>query len=313
MKQIKKLSVVTTVYYSANVISEFYRRMKKCAETVSDDFEIIFVNDGSPDHSLQVLKNLAQSEPKLKVVDLSRNFGHHTALMTGLTYASGSHIFMLDVDLEESPELLYDYVETYFSDEDLDIVYGVQANRKGGLFEKLSGHLFYKTFNLLANVKVPESIITARLMSQLYVKNLIRFQEREIFIAGLCILNGFKSKEIKVAKSSLSPTTYSLQKKVALLFNGITSLSSRPLYLIFYMGAIITACAFAFAGVIFYKQVTHQIVIDGWTSISMMILVLGGFNIFCIGIIGIYLSKIYTETKKRPYSIIRKELNFEKQ
>ena len=308
---IPKLSVVTTIYNSAATIAEFHKRTTAVVKKVATDYEIIFVIDGTPDQSLDILEELAENDPKVKVIDLSRNFGHHIALMTGMSYAKGSHIFMLDVDLEEEPEWVNSYISMMNSEKQIDVVFGIQKTRKGNFLEKISGYVFWRCFNWLANTKVPENIVTCRLMTSKYVKNLIRFEEREIFIAGLCVLNGFKSKFVEVDKKSTSPTTYSFAKKMALLVNGVTSLSSRPLYFIFYIGMVITILSLGFATNILYRRLTNQIVVDGWTSLSMMILFIGGINLFCNGIMGIYLTKIFIETKRRPYNIIRREINVE--
>ena len=144
-----KLSIVTTLYYSAPYLQEFYARIKQAAETITDDYEIILVNDGSPDQSLETAVFLYNHDPHVKVIDLSRNFGHHKAAMTGLAHAVGELVFQIDVDLEEEPELLTKFYEI-FEASDADAVYGVQDKRKGGLVERATGWLFYTVFNLLS-------------------------------------------------------------------------------------------------------------------------------------------------------------------
>ncbi|WP_200888950.1 glycosyltransferase family 2 protein [Aphanizomenon flos-aquae] len=176
------LSIVTTLYYSAPYIPEFYQRVSTEAQKLTDDYEIVFVNDGSPDDSLDIAVKLHQEDRRIRVIDLSRNFGHHKAIMTGLSYARGKLIFLLDSDLEEEPELLSLFHEHYQSS-DVDVVYGVQKVRKGNIFEKITGEIFYKFFNLISSYPVPANLITARLMSQRYVKALVDHKDKEIFFS----------------------------------------------------------------------------------------------------------------------------------
>ena len=175
-----KLSIVTTLYKSSPYIDEFYARISKEAQKITDDYEIIFVDDGSPDDSLQKAVALYEKDSKVKVIELSRNFGHHKAIMTGLSHAKGEFVFLIDSDLEEEPELLGKFWEELHKEKELDVVFGVQESRKGGWFEKWSGEMFYKVFNYFSGVKIPKNFLTVRLMKQNYVKNLTSFQEKEI-------------------------------------------------------------------------------------------------------------------------------------
>ena len=151
---------------------------------MTDDYEIVLVNDGSPDDSLMRAVRLTESDGNVVLIDLSRNFGHHKAMMTGLSYSQGEKIFLIDSDLEEEPEWLLSFSEQMERD-GCDVVYGVQEQRRGGWFEKWSGQWFYKFFESLPGMALPENIVTARLMTRRYVNALLRHDEREVFIAGL--------------------------------------------------------------------------------------------------------------------------------
>ena len=144
-----KLSIVTTLYKSSPYIDEFYARISKEAQKITDDYEIIFVDDGSPDDSLQKAVALYEKDSKVKVIELSRNFGHHKAIMTGLSHAKGEFVFLIDSDLEEEPELLGKFWEELHKEKELDVVFGVQESRKGGWFEKFTGGLFWKLINFM--------------------------------------------------------------------------------------------------------------------------------------------------------------------
>ena len=300
-----KLSIVTTLYKSSPYIGEFYERITQEAKKITDDYEIIFVDDGSPDDSLQKAISLHVEDKKVKVIELSRNFGHHKAIMTGLSYAKGEFVFLIDSDLEEEPELLGRFWEELQNSEDIDVVYGVQESRKGGWFERWSGKAFYKVFNFLSGVKIPENFLTVRLMKKNYVNNLVSFQEKEIVFSILTVLTGFKSKSFKVTKLSHSPTTYSTMAKIKLLFKTIIASSSRPLWLAFNFGLFITSSSVVYILYLIYRKLVYDIGIDGWTSVMVSISFFGGLIILFLGIIGVYLAEVFIEVKNRPFTIVK--------
>lgn len=300
-----KLSIVATLYQSAPYILEFYQRAGSSAQQlVGNDYEIIFVNDGSPDNSLDIAIRLSETDNHVVVVDLSRNFGHHKAMMTGLAHTQGEHVFLIDSDLEEEPEWLLDFAKKMQQDK-CDVVYGVQEKRKGGLFERWSGILYYKVLRTLMNCALPQNITTARLMSRRYVTALLAHREHEMAILGLWQLTGFLQVPFPVKKLNLSATTYTFRKKVAILINSITSFSNTPLVFIFYVGLAIFLCASAYSTYLVVSWLFFTKPLSGWTSLIASVWLLSGLIILFIGIIGIYLSKIFMETKQRPYTIIR--------
>lgn len=300
-----KLSIVTTLYYSALYIQEFYERITKSAKQITDDYEIIFVNDGSPDNSLEIAIGIHQVDSKVTVVDLSRNFGHHKAMMTGLNHAVGEYVFLIDIDLEEEPELLEDFYTDIVSDNKVDVVYGVQKKRKGGLKERITGEIFYFLYNKLSSVNVPRNLVTVRIMTQKYVKSLLEYKEQEIFIAGIWSHAGYNQRPKSIVKFSSSETTYSIRHKISLLINAVTSFSVVPLRLIFLCGSAITFFSLSYALYIATRKFLWDISIDGWTSLIVSVWFFGGLIVFSIGLIGLYLSKIFIETKKRPYTLVK--------
>jgi len=301
-----ELSIVTTLYHSAPYLPEFYTRIKKEAEKITSDYEIIFVNDGSPDRSLEVALSLYQQDNKVVVIDLSRNFGHHKAIMTGLAHARGELVFSIDCDLEEEPEWLGRFYAQYCEHNDIDVVYGVQEVRKGDFIERVSGDLFYRGFNLLSPHPIPRNLVIARLMSWRYVAALVAHQDREVFLAGLWTITGFKQMPVVVQKRSKDSTTYNLRRKISVLINSITSFSNKPLVFIFYLGCAIIFVSGLAAFYLIVQRIFFGVYLIGWPSLIVSVWLLGGIQIFCLGVIGIYLSKIFTETKQRPYTIIRK-------
>lgn len=300
-----KLSIVATLYQSALYISEFHRRASLVArELVGDDFEIVLVNDGSPDDSLDRAVELSRVDPRITVVDLSRNFGHHKAMMTGLAHAKGEQVFLIDSDLEEEPEWLSLFYGK-MAEEACDVVYGVQANRKGGVVERFSGDLFYRLFRGLTGIRQPNNIVTARLMSRRYVDALLLHREREINIGGLWIITGFSQLQYVVKKHASSPTTYSFARKLNHLVNAVTSFSSLPLVFTFYSGLLISLTAVTYIAYLVLRYFFISAPPDGYTSIIASVWLFSGLIIFFMGVQGIYIAKIFSEVKRRPYSIVR--------
>jgi putative glycosyltransferase len=300
-----KLSIIATLYQSAPYVNEFHQRASAAAsQLVGDDFEIVLVNDGSPDHSLDLAIELTERDPHVVVVDLSRNFGHHKAMMTGLAHARGEHVFLIDSDLEEEPEWLIAFAQQ-MKRERCDVVYGVQERRKGNWFERWSGQWFYRFFRALTGLALPENTVTARLMSRRYVDALLRHEEREVFMAGLWHATGFDQRPHAIKKHSTSATTYTFRRKMSLLVNSVTSFSNAPLVGIFYIGVAISLFALLYIAYLVVHWLFLAKPLSGWTSVMASIWLLGGMVISFIGVVGIYLSKIFSETKQRPYTIVR--------
>lgn len=301
-----KLSIVATLYRSAPHLQEFYQRASAAATALAgNDYEIVLVNDGSPDDSLARAVKLSNGDEHVVVVDLSRNFGHHKAMMTGLKYATGDLVFLIDSDLEEEPEWLAPFSDQMARD-NCDVVYGVQGRRKGSFFERYAGQLFYRLFRLLSRLDLPDNITVARLMTRRYVDALVLHGEYEIFMAGLWVITGFDQRPQTVKKHSTSETTYSLRKKISQLVDSIVSFSNAPLVGIFVIGCAIFAVSGAYTSLLVVNWLFWSRPPTGYTSLIASVWLLGGMVIAFIGIVGIYLSKIYSETKRRPYTIVRR-------
>lgn len=300
-----KLSVVTPLYNSAPYIEELCRRsVEAISATGADDYEIILVNDGGPDDSLAVAKRVAERNPHVTVIDLSRNFGQHRALMTGLDYATGDLIFIMDSDLEEEPEWIASFHRELVG-RDCDVVFGVSAVRKGGRLYSLSRKLFYRTLNFLSSVDFPVNVCTARLMTRRYVDALLQFTERELFFSGVLHVTGFLQLPVAVEKHDSSPTNYNFWRLVRLFVNSVTAFSTRPLVLIGVTGILISLFAIGYCSVIVFRALVFGIAVPGWASVMAATLLIGGLSIFFSGINAIYISKIFIEVKQRPQTIIR--------
>ncbi|MEZ8825277.1 glycosyltransferase family 2 protein [Vibrio amylolyticus] len=303
-----KLSVVTTVYKSEEFILEFYTRIVASIEKlgIENDYEIIFVNDGSPDESLFHLIEIQKNNNHVKVLDFSRNFGHHNAIMAGLEYSSGEKIFLIDIDLEEPPEVLTDFYCEIINN-DNDVIYGIKKTRGGSHTRNLGGKIFYKLFNKLSNVKIEPNALTVRIMSQRFVRALVQHKEKDLFLSGVFSLTGFVQKGVLIEAESRRLTSYSLSSRINLFIQALVSFSSFPLVVFFYMGIFITSLTFVYAFFLVIQVNVNDKVLEGWTTIVVSIWLLSGVIMTALGVIGVYLSKIFNEVKNRPRYIVKKK------
>lgn len=300
------LSVVTMLYRSEAYLREFHRRAIAAAEAVTPRFEVVYVDDGSPDASAAVVRELAAGDPRVVLVELSRNFGHHPAAVAGLAHARGERVFILDVDLEEQPEWLPEFWRQ-MDGTGADVVYGRSRVRKGTLLRRTLGGMFWKLFNALSEVAVPENPCTVRVMSRRYVDALLTLPDRNLFLAGNYAWLGFR-QEARAVEKGLRPTasTYTARRLVALFIEAVTSFTSYPLRLIFGTGVAVAAVALA-SGIALatYKLLRPEAISLGWASIIVSIWFLGGVIMSFLGVIGIYLAKIFNETKGRPVYVVK--------
>jgi len=300
------LSIVTTLYNSSPFIIEFHTRVVAAASQLVDDFEIIYVNDGSPDESLDLAVQIAERDPRVRVVDLSRNFGHHQAVMAGLREASGDKVFLLDVDLEEQPEWL-DKFWSVLDEQHADVVFGVAETRRGNLFKKFSGRIFYKLFNAASDTPIPENVCTVRLMNRRYTDAILGLRESNLFLAGLFAWAGFRQVPVVVPKGArVRGSNYGVVRMVGLFVRAITSFSSYPLWIVFVLGVALTGFSLVGAAVLAIRKLLDPAtILLGYASIMVSIWFLGGLIIALLGIIGLYLGGIFIETKNRPQYVVR--------
>lgn len=304
-----KISVVSTLYKSRIYLPRFLEEIRNTLSAIGcDDYELIFVNDGSPDDSLEYLLERKKDCPQIKAIDLSRNFGHHYAIQAGLTYAAGDLIFLIDNDLETPPAVLKTFYNEMQADAALDVVYGYQESRKGNFIEKFSGKLFWVMINRLSDTKVPHNILTERLMTKQYVAELLRLQDASLFLGGMMHWVGFHQKGVAVKKGLREgASTYSVSRRIALMIQAVTSFSGKPLEWLFYFGLSISGFSFVFIIWLVIQKIIHGDEIQlGWASIiSINMLILGIVSTF-LGLIGIYIYKIFRQVQGRPNAIIRK-------
>ncbi|HJT25456.1 MAG TPA: glycosyltransferase family 2 protein [bacterium] len=303
-----KLSVVATLYQSEAYVEEFVRRISAKAGELTKDFEIILVDDGSPDGSLETALRIQKTTPPLTVLELSRNFGHHKAMMTGLEHAEGDLVFLIDVDLEEPPELLTDFFDE-MKRGNWDVVYGIAKRRQGGIVKRVGGKIAWGIIQMILPIRIPRDHCTVRLMTRPYVRALVQHKEHMTAIGGLWVLTGFKQTGFPFDKSSRAHTSYTFWRRLAAFVDSVISFSEKPLYGVFFLGLSMFALSL-FVAVYLMALRFSGAILEGWISVMVSVWGLSGLILLCLGLVGIYISRIFIETKNRPYVIVRKKYGF---
>jgi len=304
-----ELSIVTTLYKTRPFLERYLSEMESVLNKMQlADYELVFVNDGSPDDSVPYLLEQKKSNEHIRVVDLSRNFGHHYALQAGLTFASGNYVYMADCDLETPVSVLEECYKTIKDEPEYDYIYCVQEVRKGHFVEKVGGAIFWKVFNAMSDSKAVPNAVTESIMSRKFVDEFLKLNDANLFLGGMLHWMGFQKKPICVKKSQRKgQSTYTFKKRLMLLVNAITSFSGKPLEWLFYSGLIITGISFLFMLYLAIKKlVLGDAVSLGWTSlVSINVMILGIMTTF-MGLIGMYVFRIYKQVQGRPNVIVRK-------
>lgn len=294
------ISVVTSMYHSSKYLREFYGRCTAAIAPAGANVEFVFVDDGSPDDSLNTAQTLLESPCSIRIIQLARNYGAMRAMMVGMEYARGDYVFLLDCDLEEPPEL-FAALYSELQKQDADVAYALQRHRAGGFFVRHLGAFFYRIFNYLSDVKVPQNWMVCRVMSRRYVEALVSHREREIFFGGLAVLTGFKQVGVVGDKRHKGSTTYNVARKLTVTANALTSFSNRPLYLIFAAGMTVSAITALFGlYLLAHVMLAGRPYAPGWSSLLLAILFFGGMNLMAIGVVGLYLGRVLIEVKNRP-------------
>ncbi|MEX1308013.1 MAG: glycosyltransferase family 2 protein [Eubacteriales bacterium] len=305
----KKISVVVSAYFEELVIETCYQRLTDALERF--DYELVFVDDGSKDHTLDILRALAVKDTRVKVLSFSRNFGHQAAVTAGLRVASGDAVVIIDADLQDPPEIIPDMIALW--EKGNEVVYAKRKRRKGeSLFKRLSATVFYRLLRVFSDTHIPEDTGDFRLMDRKVVEAFNAMGEHNRFIRGMVAWLGFKQVPLEYVreKRHAGKTKYTLKKMMSLSYNAIFSFSVTPIKFIKTLGLITLAFAF---GVIVYVLVSKSTgnAIPGWSSVMIVTTVLMGVQLFSMGILGEYIARTYEEARKRPIYLIDEKINFE--
>lgn len=299
-------SIVVPVYNEKEVLSELYKRITSVMDKLSEPYEIIFVNDGSNDGSLELMKTLYSQDSQVKIISFSRNFGHQIAITAGLDYASGEAVITIDADLQDPPEVMPDLIDKW--KEGFDVAYGIREKRAGESFFKLStASIFYRFLGKITDTNIPVDTGDFRLMSRKVVESLKNIRERNRFVRGLVSWVGYRQIGVnyKREKRFAGRTKYPLRKMLKFAIDGVSSFSFLPLRIASYGGFVISGLGLIYAVYAIFIKLFIPKAVPGWASIMVAILFLGGVQLIAIGIIGEYIARIGQETKQRPLYIIK--------
>lgn len=301
-----EISVIIPVYNEVENIEHLFNRLVPVLESISDNYEIIFVNDGSTDNSLDKIISCAEKNPKVFYINLSRNFGHQIALSAGLNHSNAQCAVILDSDLQDPPELIPELYSKF--KEGNDVVYAKRQKRKGESFIKIiTAKLYYRLLRQLVSFDIPLDAGDFRLLSRRVVLEINKMQERNKFLRGQIAWLGFKQTHVLYERESRKggKSSYSYAKMFRLAFDGITGFSDKPLLLVSRLGFLISFFSFL---IILYAIFSHFILketITGWTSLIISAAFIGGIQLLSIGVIGQYISRINANVKNRPLYVVQ--------
>jgi len=306
-------SIVIPVLNEEKVLNELYKRLTKVMTDIGESYEIIFINDGSTDNSLKIMKQLQTHDKRIKIIDFSRNFGHQIAITAGIDFTSGDAVITIDADLQDPPEVIPDLIKKW--KEGYEVIYGIREKRKGeNFFKKISTLIFYRLINKMTMINMPPDSGDFRLIDKKVVNNLKNIRENNRYVRGLTYWIGFKQIGVPYERDKrfAGKSKYPIKKLFKLAYDAIFSFSNFPLKIATYFGFIVSFLSFLYLIYALIIKLFTNSVIHGWTSLMISILFLGGVQLICLGIIGEYIARINDEVKKRPLYIIKEIIDEDK-
>ncbi len=303
------ISVVVPVYGCARSLVELYEKLKETLGRVTNDFEIIMVNDSSPDDAWDVIREISKEDTRLKGINLSRNFGQHNAITAGLDFCKGDWIVVMDCDLQDTPgEILKLYAK---AQEGFDIVFASRLIRNDSFIKKISSKLFYVVFNMLSNNKSDHTSANFGIFSKVVIENFKRFKEQNRTFPFFIDWMGFNSTtvEIEHSKRKDGESSYTVAKLINLGIDSIIAQSNKPLKISIKFGFLLALFSLLYGCWLIFKYFAYGVPIAGWTSVMVSIYFVGGLLFANLGILGLYLGRVFDEIKSRPLYIVKEYLN----
>lgn len=298
-------SLVIPVYNEEQAIPHLLERLQPAVAQLDGPVEILFVNDGSSDHSMSLLEQVARTDQRVKVINLSRNFGHQIAITAGMEHAAGDAIIVMDADLQDPPEIIGEMARHWRNG--FDVVYAQRIERQGeSTFKRATASAFYKFVNALSDTAIPRDTGDFRLISRRARDAFIRMPERERFVRGMFAWIGFRQCAVPFVRAArvAGSTKYPLARMIRLAVNGVISFSDVPLRLVIYLGLAITGFAILFGIWTAIERLAGADFVPGWASLFVAIVLLTGANMTMLGVIGLYVGRIYTQVKGRPLYLV---------
>lgn len=310
----KHLSILVPMFNEEESIAEFFPALNNVLANVDMDYEIVCVDDGSTDGTLDLLTQMAKVDTHLRIVVLSRNFGKEVALTAALDYAQGDAVIPIDADLQDPPEIIPAMIEKW--QEGNDVVYAKRHSRAADSpLKRNTAEWFYSAINKLSEVEIPRNVGDFRLLDKKVVDAVKRLPERERFMKGLFCWPGFKSAVVEFERPNRSQGTskFSYWKLWNFALSGITSFSTLPIRLGTYLGVLVSGFALLFGLFIIVKTLVLGVDVPGYASLLVIVLFIGGIQLFFMGVMGEYIGRIYTEVKNRPLYFVAREIGFDKE
>ena len=310
----KIISIVVPCFNEEEVIELTVERLNiLCKELSKFDIEIIFVDDGSQDKTKLLLRKFSAINRHIKLIFLSRNFGHQLASTAGIDAAGGDAVVLIDADLQDPPEVIHEMIKKW--EQGFDVIYGTRINRAGeSSFKLVTARFFYRLLNKLSDISIPLDTGDFRLMSRQVINNLKKMPERDRFIRGMTSWIGFKQTSVKYQRVERFAGTskYPLRKMIRFGVDGILSFSTKPLQISIGLGLI--SAVIAMLGIIYalFLRIFTSVWVEGWTALIIAVLFIGGVQLLCLGILGEYIGRIYNQIKNRPLYIVDEYINFKK-
>lgn len=305
------LSIIVPCFNEEEVIEETYRRITGIYPKLGMDVELIFVNDGSKDKTMQKLTEFTHLSPDVKVLSFSRNFGHQRAITAGMDYSSGDAVIVIDADLQDPVEVIVQMVEKWR--EGYEVVYGKRIGRKGeSAFKKATAKIFYRLLNRLSEAQIPTDVGDFRLIDRKVCDTLKRMPERSRYVRGLVAWLGFKTAFVEYVREPrfAGKTKYPLARMLKLASDGVISFSYKPLKIASFSGVLVSIISFIYLLYVLYAGLFTDNTISGWTSTMAVLLFMCGIILSVLGIIGEYIARIYEEVKARPIYVIDRTIGF---
>ena len=307
-----QLSVIIPVYNEEGNIPRLFDRLQQTINRLNIDCEYVFINDGSKDGSMHLIRNLAEQHSHVRYIDFSRNFGHQVAVTAGLEHCTGQAAVIIDADLQDPPELIEELVKKW--KEGFEVIYAKRKSRTGDSYlKKITAGLFYRMLKKITSINIPVDTGDFRLIDRKIIEVLNRMPEQQKFLRGQVSWIGFRQTFITYDRDSRNAgkTGYTIRKMVRLALDGITSFSNLPLKFATFAGFIVSGISFILILYALYSRFISRNYVPGWTSLMLAVLFIGGVQLICIGIIGEYISRLSSNVRKRPLYIVS-ETNFNK-
>ena len=306
-----ELSLVVCLYFEEECVEEFIRQVRAALADVDFEWELVFVDDGSRDRTVEIVTEIAAADPRIKLVVLSRNYGKEAAITAGVSHASGNVMILMDPDLQDPPDRILDFYNKCKSG--YDLVWGIRQQQSRGISEAITSALFWKTLRKMTGLPIPVGVAVMRSFSRRFADAFLRFPEANRFIEGVFASIGLKTTQMEVENRPrfAGQSKFNFSKRMKLAFRAITAFSERPLVLTVGLGVFGLMGSLTLALFFLIRKLAFDVGLLGWTSTVVVVVFMGSLNLVMVGLTGLYVGRIYREVKGRPVFLVQDRINVE--